>query len=191
MTSIPPGLRDTHEAQRTFRAMLDALAHPGRPHALPVPEALPPGLCPAGIALLALLDATTTVALPGMDPAVARWLAFHTGVQVVPPAQAMFIYARQGHGARPALATLRHGTPDAPEASATLLLECPSLTQGARLTLTGPGIRTAQAMAPVLDADFVREWQAQATLFPRGVDVFLLCGTEIIGLPRSTAIMEG
>ncbi|MBB2196866.1 phosphonate C-P lyase system protein PhnH [Gluconacetobacter sp. 1c LMG 22058] len=192
MSVLLPGLADSHMAQATFRAILDAVAHPGRRYGLPRLAQAPGSLSPAAaITLLTLVDATTPVALPEADRDTAAWLTFHTGAPTAPAEAAAFVLAGPAHGsARPVLASLRQGTFDAPEASATLLLDIASLTDGAPLTLSGPGIAHTQTIAPTLDAAFVAEWRQQGALFPRGVDVFLLCGAEIVGLPRSTCITE-
>ncbi|MBF0891899.1 phosphonate C-P lyase system protein PhnH [Gluconobacter sp. LMG 1744] len=189
MTVMFPGLRDSHEAQRTFRALLNALAHPGRPQTLPRPERMPEGYPASIIGLLSLLDATVTVGFPAVLADLERWLVFHTGTSVAPMERADFIYVPQGY-ARPPLASLRQGALDAPETSATLILEIPSFSAGNALELTGPGIQASEIIRPVLDCGLLSEWQRQSGLFPRGVDIFLLCGTDVIGLPRSTAIRE-
>ena len=189
MTVMFPGLRDSHEAQHTFRALLNALANPGRPQTLPAPEQMPAGYPPSIIGLLSLLDATVMVGFPNAVPDLVQWLVFHTGTSVAPMERADFIYVPQGQ-ARPALASLRQGLLDAPETSATLMLEIPSFSGGRALELSGPGIQTSEIITPVLDPGLISEWQRQSGRFPRGVDIFLLCGTDVIGLPRSTAIRE-
>ena len=44
-----------------------------------------------------------------------------------------------------------------------------------------------------LAADFVQQWAANHAGFPRGVDVFLAAQSQLVGLPRTTAIhlLEG
>jgi len=79
-----PGFADpTRDAQRAFRAILDALAHPARPYPVYGP-AEPPGALGRGLAAVALtlLDEDCQVWLGGAlrsDAETAAWLAFHTG----------------------------------------------------------------------------------------------------------------
>src|ERR1700722_14967865 len=73
------------DAQRAFRAVLDALAHPARPYPVAGP-AEPPAALGRGLAAVALtlLDEDCAVWLGGAlgrDAEVAAWLAFHTGAR--------------------------------------------------------------------------------------------------------------
>ena len=64
-----------------------------------------------------------------------------------------------------------------------------SLTGGAPVTLHGPGIETAQTIAPAgLPERFWRERAALAPLFPCGIDFYLVCGDQLVGLPRTTQV---
>jgi alpha-D-ribose 1-methylphosphonate 5-triphosphate synthase subunit PhnH len=59
---------------------------------------------------------------------------------------------------------------------------------GQRLRLTGPGIETFAEVA--LDGIAPAFWAMRAALcrYPAGFDLFLICGAQVIGLPRSTTI---
>lgn len=195
MTTLLRGLSDTHVAQNAFRVLLDALAHPGRRYTMPGIEVAPKGLSPAAaVALLTLVDASTPLALLGAHADTVEWMRFHTGARIVAPEIATFIHVPQmlpqAAGDRLSLASLLQGGIDTPEASATLLLDVASLDDGRELQLTGPGIETERHVRPRLDRALVRELQDQAERFPRGVDVFLVCCNEVLGLPRSTSVLE-
>jgi alpha-D-ribose 1-methylphosphonate 5-triphosphate synthase subunit PhnH len=187
MTDLTPGFASALDAQACFRAILRAFSTPGTAVTLPVAPVPPPGLSPAAAAvLLTLADATTSVALPEAN-AAHRWLAFHTGARIVAPAAAMFCAARQ----RPPLTTLPQGTDETPEDGATLILDCAALHTGRPLRLSGPGLEHPIAATLPLDAAFLAEWHAQTRNAPRGVDILLCAGAEILALPRSLTIEEG
>ena len=113
-----PGFADpTRDAQRAFRAVLDALAHPTRPFPLAGPADPPAALGPGLAAVaLTLLDEDCAVWLGGAlasDAEVAAWLAFHTGARRAnAAAEADFVIADPA--ALPPLASLALGTDEAP-----------------------------------------------------------------------------
>ena len=188
MGDLSPGFADpAADAQSCFRTILDALCRPGQVVSLPVTLTPPRPLSRAAAAiLLALVDPTVRVSLPPGTEAARAWLAFHRGVQCTPPAEADFIFAL----ARPPLASLRAGSDDEPEQGATLLLDLPRFGAGRRYLLTGPGIETVASLHAPLDATFAAEWRVMRAAWPRGIDIFLCAGAEVIGLPRSLAIVE-
>jgi alpha-D-ribose 1-methylphosphonate 5-triphosphate synthase subunit PhnH len=55
------------------------------------------------------------------------------------------------------------------------------------VTLRGPGIETRNHVSLPLQEAF---WEAREAHndFPRGIDVFFLAGSELMGLPRSTQV---
>jgi alpha-D-ribose 1-methylphosphonate 5-triphosphate synthase subunit PhnH len=184
------GLGDpVHDAQAGFRAALQALSRPGTVQTLGWPiEGLALGGACASL-LLALTDEDTPVWWQCPDAALAQWLRFHTGARVAAvPERAVFAVVT--HPDRmPALDTFAQGSAQAPEFSATLLIEVPSLQGGPMAHAHGPGIRERQDLAVVgLHAGFWREWQANHAAFPQGVDVVFTCGEEAVGLPRTTRI---
>lgn len=200
LATLGPGFSDQAlGSQAVFRALLDALAHPGRILAL-AHDAQPPagGQRAAAAALLALLDGDCTLWL---SPRLAAsgsgaWLRFHTGCTLVADAAAArFVWVAQGD-AMPALHELAQGSDSHPEQSATCLLEVAQAECGAAALaapgawrLSGPGIAGHAALrVPGLAPDFLPQWQANHAAFPRGVDVLLATAGQIVGLPRSTRI---
>lgn len=182
MQDLTPGFADAGEAQSCFRAALYALSRPGEVVTLATSLIPPAPLSVAAAALLlTLADATVSVCLNG--GAAQDWLVFHTGARLAGAGAADFLVAQT----RPPLGHLRNGTDDEPEASATLILEAPDFS-GQQFRLAGPGIQTPTTLNLPLDGAFLTDWQAQARLAPRGVDMFLCSGRCIIGLPRSTSI---
>jgi alpha-D-ribose 1-methylphosphonate 5-triphosphate synthase subunit PhnH len=190
---IAPGFDDSvHGAQQVFRAVLAALSRPGTLQLLTgLPGApLPPTLAAAA---LMLLDHDTPVWLsPSLrTDAVRRFLAFHAGAPVtLTPSDAAFVLCAAPQEA-PELDALSQGTPDYPDASATLLIAVAGFEAGETVTLSGPGIETEQSFrAAGLDADFWQSARRNAARYPLGVD-FLFCGPDTVaGLPRSTRIAE-
>ena len=197
--SAPPaaGFADAvMQSQQTFRAALQALAHPGSIHDIAVECGVPPGLSLGMTAmLLALADVDTPVWLPAdADDAVRHYLRFHCGCPLVnEPMQARFVVVPAGHMA-PGLTQCDPGDPAYPDTSTTLLLEVESLSQDpgtASVVLSGPGIATRQTLSVTgLPADFWTQWRANHQLFPLGVDAFLIQGSQLCGLPR-TVMAEG
>lgn len=197
-TRIPaPGFTDpVHEAQLTFRAVLDALARPTRPVAVPADVAGPGSLSPAAAAvLLTLCDDATKLWLDdrirgGADD-VEAWLGFHTGAPVVAkPAQADFAVV-SSPAALPDLTAFAEGTDEAPHTSATIIVLDPAGTPGRTFTADGPGFEHPLTwVAPAFPADFADQWAANGARFPRGVDLIIAGADAVVGLPRTTRLTE-
>jgi alpha-D-ribose 1-methylphosphonate 5-triphosphate synthase subunit PhnH len=185
-----PGFADpVGEAQATFRAVLDAMARPGRLHRAGERLTPPPPLdkATAGV-LLTLVDNETPLWLDADAAAARDWLAFHCGAAIVAVIEAAAFAVALS---LPDLATLPAGTHEAPELSATLVLQIAALGAGARYRLSGPGLREpALLSAAGLPAGFASAWQRNHALYPCGVDIVLCAGTTLTALPRSVSIEE-
>jgi alpha-D-ribose 1-methylphosphonate 5-triphosphate synthase subunit PhnH len=180
-------------SQSLFRAIMDALARPGTIQPLGVLPVPPAPLAPElGGAAAVLADHDTSLWLdPGLrhSSTVVDWLGFHTGALVVDdPAAATFALA-SANQVLPALSDFAQGTDEYPDRSTTLILTIEALEGGPRLTLRGPGIDGETVVTPRgLPQGFVRQWHDNRARFPRGVDVLLVAGGSLIGLPRTTRI---
>lgn len=190
-----PGFADpARDAQRTFRALLDALAHPGSRHPVTGPAAAPAALGPALAAVaLTVLDEDCAVwlhAALAADAEVTTWIAFHTGARLVTDvAAADFVVATPA--SRPALADLAVGTDEDPHRSGTLVLDVRGADGDRGFTASGPGIETERRIAaPWADPAFATEWADNGALFPRGVDVVVVDADALTALPRTTRIEE-
>ena len=188
-----PGFAEpTRDAQRAFRAVLDALAHPTRSYPLAGPAQAPAALGPGLAAvLLTLLDEECTLWLGGdlaADAETDAWLTFHTGTRRAPSAaDADFVVTAPGD--LPALAGLAQGTDQAPHASATVVLDVRGCTGSRRWTARGPGIEhTAELDAPWAADGFLDGWAANTAAFPRGVDLLLVDAGSLTALPRTTRL---
>ncbi|MEO1000774.1 MAG: phosphonate C-P lyase system protein PhnH [Pseudomonadota bacterium] len=185
MSALTGGFADPPvAAAEAFRAVLDAMARPGRIAEVAGAAPPPPLSTAAGVVALTLLDRETPVWL---SPALAasdlpEWLAFHTGAPVVAEkGAAMF-----GLGAWETLAPLSdwaQGTAEYPDRSATLIVEMPELSAaGARLT--GPGI----AESATLSVPDPAALTANRAAFPLGVDLILTAGARLAALPRTVRV---
>ena len=157
---------EPHDAQRVFRAVLDAFSHPGRIVDIPVALESPPPLNAAATAfLLTLVDRETPLWLAPQCASedVAAYVRFHTGAPIVADRRgAVFAIANE-----PDLSDLAIGTEAYPDRSATLLVQVPSLRGGPALTLRGPGIDGASSAAiDGLPPSFAGQWATNHALFP-------------------------
>ena len=191
VTALAPGFSDPgHDAQRLFRAVLDAFAHPGRIMSLPDPPAGPGTISPATAAyLLTLVDRDTPLWLaPEFElPAVRDFVRFHTGAPIVARRDEA-VFAVLAHDTA-SLDGFAIGTDPYPDHSATLVIEVPVLGAGAARRWRGPGIDGQAAVAVGgLGADFWQAWADNHALFPCGVDVVFAAGSQLLALPRSIAV---
>jgi len=189
MTTIDlPGFADpVTDAQGCFRAVLDAMARPGRIHRAGVGLTPPAPLAPASAAvLLTLVDQETPLWL---DPAAAAsrgWIGFHCGAPLATgPEACTFALALS----LPDLAVLPGGSHEAPERSATLILQVRAFQAGQRFRLQGPGLREPAVLAiDGLPAEFAAVWEQNRARFPLGVDIIMCAGTQLAALPRSVTV---
>jgi len=194
--TLIPGFRDpVHDSQATFRLLLDALSRPARLFRLQLAHTLDTGGSATPVAALAALyalcDFATPVWLAAPNQTLASALRFHTGAPLAESAaDAAFVWIDDA-SSMPQLADFALGDAESPEFSATLLIRVASLTDGPRLRCSGPGIETTQHLAPLgLPPGF---WSARAELaglFPCGIDLFLICGDTLAGVPRTTRVEE-
>ncbi|MBD2108084.1 phosphonate C-P lyase system protein PhnH [Nodosilinea sp. FACHB-13] len=187
LTTQLPGFKDpVHDAQQTFRALLDALARPGIQQttaSLTPPEGLNPG-CAA--ACLTLLDLETTVWLqPGISESVRSWLLFHTGCRFTAQPQTADFAVIDRIETMPRLEEFNWGTAAYPEASTSLLIQLPALQGAESATLHGPGILDTVTIQMPLVADFWQQWQAMTTNYPLGLDIWCFADRQVLGLPRT------
>ncbi|MDP3950280.1 phosphonate C-P lyase system protein PhnH [Microbacterium sp.] len=192
--SHTPGLpHPVQDAQRVFRAVLDALARPTAPQFVNAAVEPPTPLgATVGAVILTLCDEQTPIWLDAglrAAPEVGAWIVFHTGARIVDvPAEALFVIASSSETA-PALSELTRGTDEEPHRSATLIIDARGCAGIDDLTATGPGIREAAEWDGAgLPAGFLPQWQANRALYPCGVDLLLAEETTVRGLPRTTVL---
>ncbi|AYG57604.1 phosphonate C-P lyase system protein PhnH [Rhizobium jaguaris] len=181
------------DAQSVFKMMMDAMARPGTIQTVNSDIAPPAPLdIAAGAIGLTLCDHDTPVWLSaGLGRStMPEWLSFHTGAAVTSEKiEARFAFIEAGI----ALASLNQfavGTQEYPDRSTTLVLEIAALEGGKELALSGPGIADIRMIAPIgLPDTFLRIWNDNRALFPRGVDLILTAGRQFLCLPRTTKII--
>lgn len=185
-----PGFADpVAGAQSCFRAVLDAMARPGQVRDAGVGLAPPTPLAPASAAvLLTLIDHDTRLWLDPAAAAAREWIAFHCGTAIVAaPDACQFALALS----LPDLTKLSVGSHEAPEDSATLILQVAAFGRGRRYRLAGPGLREPAVLAvDGLPDGFAALWQQNHALFPRGLDIVLCSGRQLAALPRSVTLQE-
>lgn len=203
MTAIPQtntvyegGFTDPVGASQTvFRALMDAMARPGTVHALPNVTVPPAPLSASASALIATLaDADTPVWLDAAltkTSAVRDWIVFHTGAPVVSnPSDAAFALVAAPQNLS-ALNGFSLGTQEFPDRSTTIILQVATLSDGAPLTLEGPGIKDQAELAPdPMPQHFENQWRANRAAFPRGVDLILAAPGCVAALPRSARLVR-
>lgn len=173
----------SHQSADAFRAAMHTMAMPGKIAQITGATGPAPLSQAASTLLLTLCDPETPLFLaPEYDIAPVRdWITFHTGAPFADAPHAMFALGTWA-GLAPHHA-FSVGTAEYPDRAATLIVEMPEL-QAAGVWLSGPGIQT-QAQLNVPDIGFS---QANARLYPLGVDLFLTHGIQIAALPRSTKV---
>ncbi|QND53497.1 phosphonate C-P lyase system protein PhnH [Phyllobacterium sp. 628] len=182
-------------AQSIFRALMDAMANPGR-----IVEIDPLCTPPAPLSALAgsiaatLFDHDATVWCDraiANSPAAIGWLKFHTGLELTTePSEADFVLISD-IAAMPSLESFCKGTAEYPDRSTTLILQTDGFNGAETLTLEGPGIKDAKSFSPSqLPKMFIDQWTANRAAFPRGVDLIFAGKNALAALPRTTRIRK-
>ena len=195
-----PGFADpVNDAQRVFRAVLEALARPATAQQVD-PAVLPPAPLSAmsGAIVLALCDEYTPIWLDDdlrRAGDVETWIRFHAGATIVDdPADAMFCVVSRP-SAVPELQTLRQGTDEEPQLSATVIIDAADARSAGTLVATGPGVNGQltwdgaglPSFRPGSER-FLDAWAANNRRFPCGVDLVLAGDGEVRGISRTTAL---
>lgn len=188
-TLLPGFQTPSLDAQRAFRALLDAWARPGTIATIDGLDEAPQGFDLASASLaLTLVDQDTPVWLSDSMAPAADWLRFHCGCPIADdPFKAVFAFARADDALD--LDRFNTGAALSPEEGATLVLQAEGLNGGAKMKLTGPGIRTEQPFQ--ISGVPARLWSKRAEIavdFPAGLDIILTSGARLISIPRTTRL---
>jgi alpha-D-ribose 1-methylphosphonate 5-triphosphate synthase subunit PhnH len=182
-------------SQAVFRAVMDALARPGKPARL---AGTGPIVHPLSAEALAIVRALADFETPlWVDPVLSAsaplrdHIGFHTGAPIVDDAsRAAFALVSAG-GPWPDADDLALGTADYPDRSTTLIVDGVDLDGGEPLALEGPGIAGSITLRPGgVPDDLKGRLKANRALFPRGIDILLVGSGFVLGLPRSVTVRE-
>lgn len=199
MDRLTPGFENpVRESQRTFRKILEAMAHPGRvvsledfPLERPLPPPAPLNVGAASV-LLALVDFETVLwsDLAANSPAL-EWLRFHCGCSTSGQARAGDFALITKPFVLPPLDLFRVGDDQYPELSATVIFQADMLSAGTSRRLSGPGIRDFCLLeAGGLPEDFWDWRKKQAIIYPLGIDIIFASADRIAALPRTTIVED-
>ncbi len=177
-------------ARKTFQALLSALSNPGRIFTLPGDVHATRQSCQ--LIGMALLDLETGFFTP--DLALAAMLE-QSGARTLAAASAAYLFfpdaaAFSGAAGEQTLALIEQapvGTIVDPDEGATVIAAC-GLGQGQIMRLHGPGLQhISEVRIDCLPRTF---WQLRAAKinYPLGIDLFLVDGGQVVGLPRTTMV---
>jgi len=165
---------------RTFRALMWALSHPGRPQALPGA-----GLAPFLAIGETLVDLETSYYTG--DEALGQLLA-RLGGRPRPPGEAAYqFYPVLDDAALSNLKKAPVGAHAWPDDGATLAIGA-SFGAGVTLKLSGPGVAWTTELTVGRVPDAFWSLRQGAIQYPLGWDVFLVGDGRVVGLPRTTDV---
>ena len=181
-------------SQAAFRAVMECFARPGEIRTLDG-VAAPAPLAPATAALIqSLADYETPIWLDPLFasvPAIGDWIRFQTGAPLVKEMRDAAFALIGNPNDLPEFAQFALGTEEYPDRSTTLILQIERFN-GRGFAIEGPGIKGARVFADdPLPENFVERLSANRELFPRGVDLVLVAGKQVLALPRSVRISVG
>ena len=177
-------------ARETFQALMGALSNPGRSFSVSG-VGLTTAHCCAQIGMT-LLDLETSFYTPDL---MLRPLLEQSGARFRTPANAAYLFLPdpalfEGLLLRQTLDIIAQatvGTITDPDEGATLIVAC-TLGAGELLYLQGPGIQQSCTLhVGHLPTEFWR-LRADKVHYPLGIDLFLVDGNQVVGLPRTTTV---
>ncbi|NDL63790.1 phosphonate C-P lyase system protein PhnH [Acerihabitans arboris] len=190
MTLLPGFTEPVHQSQRAFRLILKALSEPGAEVTLSGNDAWDQLGRAATAVLLTLADGETPLYLcQALDgDTLLNSLRFHTGAPLAERPQAACLALLDSRLSAAQLQALPYGSEISPELGATVLVQIDSLSGGAPLRLSGPGIEHQRRVAPVLPAPLLAYLLDRPQRFPLGLDFLLACDDGLMAIPRTTHV---
>lgn len=189
-----------HDTQTVFRRLIDSMARPGKvssvakvmPH---IDHSLD---CYGSTFLVALTVLDSEVGFHVLtkdeDDSTSALISRLTLAKQAAVHEADFIIVPATCTEQDLLETLnqvKNGTLLDPNASATIILECPSFLEGTKWMLTGPGIQTSSLLTFGFSSEVNAARQERNHEYPLGIDLIL---TEASGklacIPRTTVMKE-
>ena len=171
------------DAAKSFRILMDLLAHPGKIGTLGLCSPPKPLSISAGAILLTLCDPDTPIylTLNYNTSNIKDWINFHTGAGIVDQSEALFAFGSWNELLP--LTDFPIGTPEYPDRSTTIIAEVETL-KNSEFVLSGPGIR-GKALLSVPNQKILNDNQK---LFPLGLDFYFTRGSSLSAVSRSTKI---
>lgn len=193
--ALKPGFADPPaDAARCFRTLLDAMSRPGLVQALSTDLPAAGRLNQASVmTALTLCDHESPVWLDDTagDEAI-DYIRFHCGAPITrDTSQAAFAFFPDCP--EPDVLTgFSIGSPDYPDASATLIIQVDGMSNGKDgVALAGPGIESVHYLAVAGLRDGFWTWlNSSDRTFPLGIDIILAGPDCLAALPRTVRVME-
>lgn len=186
------------DSQENFRAILYAMAYPGRIVTLEKPSQAPEGVHVAAWAtLLTLCDASVKFYCDLPEDHMAalslKTLCHPVTVEDAHDADMVLLTQPQTWST---LCRFHIGTEEQPELGATVIAQLSYLApaqdshEDGVLSLSGPGIPDQTFLrASGCSPDFWSWRKETESLYPRGIDLFLTCGRFLTAVPRSVRVI--
>lgn len=177
--------------QQTFRALLTAMSRPGTVFQLPEET----GAAPLQLIAEALVDHEVTFAALPDTPEITDAVLRQTGSRIDAPEEADYVFC-QAHTLAEAIERCKEGTPEYPDASATVVCEVEDLADDATgegaMVLSGPGIRgEARVRVAGLTPEAKKAFQEKNAWPPLGADLVLVERSgRLVCLSRYTKLRE-
>lgn len=202
-------LTEIHRIQRSFRAVMDAMARPGRPGAMPQAESEQtryPGVRgPLATLIDMLVDQATTFSLAqGCDDELADAVAAETHAKRVLPDEAAFVIVPERADApcvEMAIAYAAAGSLVSPEKGATVLIGCERIetwdgfAEQAKenagmhwVSVEGPGVKESHVFG-IDRIDWAWARNRREDEFPCGIDIVLADARgNVVAIPRTSFV---
>jgi alpha-D-ribose 1-methylphosphonate 5-triphosphate synthase subunit PhnH len=189
---LPAFANPVFDSQRTFRELLQAMARPAAPRALPILPPSPAPIAPAAMAiLLTLCDATTSVWLQQPQQEAVEHLRFHAGLRLVEQPQDADFALITDAASMPPMASFARGDLRYPDRSASLIVQVVGFRHEGGARFAGPGIRETESLAiDGLPSNFWQQRTALAAQLPLGIDLYFVAEQHVVALPRTTRLLE-
>ncbi len=190
-----------HNSQQIFRVALAALSNPCVAHVFAnetlavAPAPLSPAVCSL---ILTLCDYDTKLWLSKdlRTKEIRSYLQFYASVVFTEnPNEADFAVS-SSYEFLPELSEFKQGDLRSPNESTTIILDVANTknTEKVSFKATGPGILEYQLLngdyAKSLGKDFDKQWAINNSIYPLGVDMFLVNKDQVLGLPRTTRLVQ-
>jgi alpha-D-ribose 1-methylphosphonate 5-triphosphate synthase subunit PhnH len=174
-------------SQQTFRAILDAMGHPGQLITIRENPCAPDVFNSASAAAcLTLLDYETPVwtDIDWRSPAIS-WLQFVCGSSVVTePCMANFAIITQP-ATMPPLDYFRIGRYEYPDKATTIVVQVDDIYPGTDKKYSNIFVnKTARLEIKGVTENFWYQWQQLSSRHPLGIDIFFTCDDVLTVLPK-------